>query len=444
MARSPDRPARLRDASAATGLGMAVVVAANRTRHPLDARTLARLAARYAGSGVVSFGLSNDERRGSTSDFAPAFTIAERAGLVLAPHGGELLGPESVRSVWTSCTPTGSGTASGSRRTPGCSTGSSSRACRSRCARCPTSRSASTPTSTPCRCPAARRRRAVALGADDPLLFGGRLAAQYAAMRAAHAAPRRAAGQLARMSVRASRAPRSSGTRCSPASTAGWGPRPVRSGQRACGRAGRTRRDSSSRRSEPLGHDACPMTAQLRPEPQDRYRRLAPPPRRAEPPTASPRTASPSTASPSTASPSTADSTDQQYGQPPYGQPGPRATRPAPTRRRPPEGDHAAGPRHPRHRGLRGRRAVRLADRQAHASRRSTLERSARRAGVRAGRLRPGHHRHDPARPRRAGRGPRSIVACVVVAAATSASHRRELLGARAGPAARSRPAPAR
>jgi adenosine deaminase len=85
------------DASAKVGIGMAVVIAANRTRHPLDARTLARLAAQYAGRGVVGFGLSNDERRGRTEDFAGAFAIAERAGLVLVPHGGELLGPESVR-----------------------------------------------------------------------------------------------------------------------------------------------------------------------------------------------------------------------------------------------------------------------------------------------------------------------------------------------------------
>ena len=49
---------------------MAVVIAANRTRHPMDARTLARLAAQYAGRGVVGFGLSNDERRGNTDDFA--------------------------------------------------------------------------------------------------------------------------------------------------------------------------------------------------------------------------------------------------------------------------------------------------------------------------------------------------------------------------------------
>ena len=87
----------VRDASERTGLGMAVVIAANRTRHPLDARTLARLAAQYAGRGVVGFGLSNDERRGRTADFAPAFRIAERAGLLLAPHGGELRGPDNVR-----------------------------------------------------------------------------------------------------------------------------------------------------------------------------------------------------------------------------------------------------------------------------------------------------------------------------------------------------------
>src|SRR5438067_2205205 len=66
--------------------------------HPLEARTLARLAAQYAGRGVTGFGLSNDERRGAAADFAPAFRIAGRAGLLLAPHGGELAGPDSVRA----------------------------------------------------------------------------------------------------------------------------------------------------------------------------------------------------------------------------------------------------------------------------------------------------------------------------------------------------------
>ncbi len=57
----------VRDAAGRTGLEIAVVIAANRTRHPLDARTLARLAVQYADRGVVGFGLSNDERRGSTA-----------------------------------------------------------------------------------------------------------------------------------------------------------------------------------------------------------------------------------------------------------------------------------------------------------------------------------------------------------------------------------------
>src|SRR5580693_8659486 len=85
-------------ASAATGVGIGVIIAANRTRHPLDARTLARLAAAHAGRGVVGFGLSNDERRGAAADFAPAFRIAARGGLMAVPHGGELSGPASVRA----------------------------------------------------------------------------------------------------------------------------------------------------------------------------------------------------------------------------------------------------------------------------------------------------------------------------------------------------------
>src|SRR5579875_3827379 len=86
-------------AAQATGVGIAVIIAANRTRHPMDARTLARLAAQFAGRGVVGFGLSNDERRGPAEDFERAFRIAERAGLLLVPHAGELLGPASVAAA---------------------------------------------------------------------------------------------------------------------------------------------------------------------------------------------------------------------------------------------------------------------------------------------------------------------------------------------------------
>ena len=75
-------------------------MAASRVRHPLDARTIARLAARHAGeNGVVAFGLSNNERSGTTADWEPAFRIARQAGLPGVPHGGELLGPRHVRQV---------------------------------------------------------------------------------------------------------------------------------------------------------------------------------------------------------------------------------------------------------------------------------------------------------------------------------------------------------
>lgn len=79
------------------GVGVGVIIAANRTRIELEARTLARLAVRFTDRGVVGFGLSNDERRAPAEAFTHAFGIAARAGLLLTPHAGELLGPESVR-----------------------------------------------------------------------------------------------------------------------------------------------------------------------------------------------------------------------------------------------------------------------------------------------------------------------------------------------------------
>jgi adenosine deaminase len=197
----------VREASETTGLGMAVVIAANRTRHPLDARTLARLAAQYAGRGVVGFGLSNDERRGTTSEFARAFAIAERAGLLLTPHGGELLGPQSVRVCLDELHADRLGHGVRVAEDP---------ALLDRVAEagvaleiCPVSNVAlgvySDLTSVPLPTLLAAGAT-VALGADDPLLFGSRLAGQYATMRAAHDLSDVQLAELARMSVRASRA----------------------------------------------------------------------------------------------------------------------------------------------------------------------------------------------------------------------------------------------
>jgi adenosine deaminase len=60
---------------------------------------LARLAERYAGQGVVAFGLADDETRGRPEPFAAAFDIARAAGLVASPHAGEHGGPDSVRGA---------------------------------------------------------------------------------------------------------------------------------------------------------------------------------------------------------------------------------------------------------------------------------------------------------------------------------------------------------
>jgi adenosine deaminase len=196
------------EASRETGLGIAVVVAANRTRHPLDARTLARLAAQYADRGVVGFGLSNDERRGSTVDFGPAFAIADRAGLLLVPHGGELRGPDHVRSCLEHLRPGRLGHGVRSVEDPRLLEEVVRRGIALEV--CPVSNVAlgvySDLTSVPL--PALLDAGAtVALGADDPLLFGSRLGAQYATMRAAHELDDAQLAELARMSFRASRAP---------------------------------------------------------------------------------------------------------------------------------------------------------------------------------------------------------------------------------------------
>ena len=79
------------------GVGTGLVLAGNRTRPPAETETLARLAKRWAGQGVVALGLSNDETRGDTRDFEKAFRIARDAGLFAVPHAGELRGAGSVR-----------------------------------------------------------------------------------------------------------------------------------------------------------------------------------------------------------------------------------------------------------------------------------------------------------------------------------------------------------
>jgi adenosine deaminase len=196
------------DAADRAGIGVGVVIAANRTRHPLDARTLARLAARYVGRGVVGFGLSNDERRGRAEEFERAFRIARRAGLAGLPHGGELAGPASVRSCLDLLEATRVGHGVRSVEDPALLTRIADAGVTLEV--CPTSNVALGVYETAADVPVRRLLDAgvrVALGADDPLLFGSRLAAQYAVARTDLGLDDAALAELARMSVRASFAP---------------------------------------------------------------------------------------------------------------------------------------------------------------------------------------------------------------------------------------------
>ena len=196
------------DAADATGVGIGVIIAANRTKHPLEARTLARLAAQFAGRGVTGFGLSNDERRGPAHDFAAAFRIAARAGLLLAPHGGELAGPASVAACLDDLHADRIG--HGIRAAEDPALVKRLAADGITCEVCPSSNVALGVAAVPSQVPLRRLFDAdvpIALGADDPLLFGPRLAAQYEIARHAHGFTDAELADLARASVLSSVAP---------------------------------------------------------------------------------------------------------------------------------------------------------------------------------------------------------------------------------------------
>lgn len=193
-------------ASAATGVQVAVIVAASRVRHPLDARTIARLAARHAGEdGVIAFGLSNSERAGVTADWEAAFRIARNAGLPGVPHGGELLGPGHVRQVLRHLHPARIGHGVRSVEEPALldaivNAGIALEVC-------PASNVHLGVYDQVADVPLRRLVDAgatVALGADDPLLFLSRLTDQYRLAREELGFTDPELAELARSSIRAS------------------------------------------------------------------------------------------------------------------------------------------------------------------------------------------------------------------------------------------------
>lgn len=200
-------------AARGSAVGVGLVVTANRTHHPAQAAALARLAVRLAGQAdpvapVVGFGLAGDEQARPAADYAQAFRIARAGGLLALPHGGELCGPTSVRDCLD---------ALGARRI-----GHGVRAVEDPtlpgelAARgvvlevCPSSNVALGVARELAAVPLRALLAAgvpVALGADDPLLFGAGLVEQYEIARAVHRLSDGELAALARTSVRASAAP---------------------------------------------------------------------------------------------------------------------------------------------------------------------------------------------------------------------------------------------
>lgn len=192
----------------ATGVGIRLVVAANRTRPPWEAETLARLAVRHRSHGVVGFGLSNDERAGRVEDFAKAFRIARDGGLVSLPHAGELLGAPSVARTLDALDPRRIG--HGVRAVDDASVLHRLADAGVACEVCPASNVAlgifDGHEAVPLR-PLEDAGVPVVLAADDPLLFGAGLVDQYAAARDVHGYGRRDLARLARASVEHSTMP---------------------------------------------------------------------------------------------------------------------------------------------------------------------------------------------------------------------------------------------
>jgi adenosine deaminase len=196
------------DAARATGVGIGLVLAVSWAAAPQRAQRVARVAARYADRGVVGFGISNDERLGEPDTFVPASRIARDAGLLVVPHAGfysdhthvrrcvELLGASRIgHGITAAASPSTLEILTWHRVTMEI---------------CPTSYVPFGVLSTLAQIPIDAFRRSgvpVALGADDPLIFGTRLTGQYEILRGIHGFDDRTLADLARQAVSASTAP---------------------------------------------------------------------------------------------------------------------------------------------------------------------------------------------------------------------------------------------
>jgi adenosine deaminase len=184
------------------GVGTGLILAGNRTRHPAETETLARLAKHVPG--VIGLGLSNDETRGDTRDFEKAFRLARDAGLIAVPHAGELRGAGSVRLAVERLGAARVGHGVRSVEDPGLLELMAAREVA--CEVNPVSNVALHVHKSLEQNPWRTLRAAgvpVVIGADDPLLFRAGLLENYAALRATDAE----LADLARCSITSSVAP---------------------------------------------------------------------------------------------------------------------------------------------------------------------------------------------------------------------------------------------
>jgi adenosine deaminase len=195
-------------AEAATGVGVGLLVTADRTQPPADALRQARVAARYAGRGVVSFGLASDEALFPPEPFAEAFAVARRAGLISAPHAGELAGPASVRGALATLDPQRIEHGIRAVEDPALVW---ELAQRQVCLDvCPTSNALLSVVPSIEQHPLPELLRAgvrCSLNSDDPLFFGADLVAEYELGRSALGLDDAALAGIARASIEASGAP---------------------------------------------------------------------------------------------------------------------------------------------------------------------------------------------------------------------------------------------
>lgn len=197
-----------RQAEAATGIGMGLVITTNWKVTSPEAELLAETAATYAGKGVVGFGIAGDDRIGQIETFQKAFSIAKQAGLKAVPHSGFYSPPSHILQC--------AELLGADRIGHGISAGRNEKALRILAQKgialevCPASYPplgvAESLADVPLRA-IYDSNVAIALGTDDPLLFGASLTDQYEAARSFHNFSDEELASLARQSFEVSTAP---------------------------------------------------------------------------------------------------------------------------------------------------------------------------------------------------------------------------------------------